>query len=184
MTFFIPDWKVIMVNNYIKNRWLRNAIVYLPEIIASIALGITLTATGINVFTRYLLKYTFFWYTDVTVLAFGWLVFMGAAAAFRRHMHFGIDMLVGRLPERAKALFQIFLTLLITVIVFVIFCSGIVLTSKVSGKQFPTIMLSYKWYDSSLIVGFALMFVYSLRDLANDIIAMIRLLKKGGKDKK
>lgn len=171
------------MDKFIKNRWLKRGIVYFPEIIAGAALSVTLGATGINVFTRYLLKHTFFWYTDVTVLAFGWLVFMGAAASYRRHMHFGIDMLVNKLPRKARSVFQIFLTILITVILFIILCSGIVLTSKVSGKQFPTIMLSYKWYDSSMIAGFTLMVIYSLLDLHKDIKAAIICFRDGGNNK-
>ena len=59
-------WKGENMDNYIKNKWLRRLIVYLPEYIASIALLITLLSTGINVFTRYVLRFTFFWYTDIT----------------------------------------------------------------------------------------------------------------------
>lgn len=158
-------------------KWLRRIAIYFPEYIASVALLVTLLATGINVFSRYVLKYTFFWYSDLTVLAFGWMVACGTAAAYRRHMHFGIDILVSKLPKKARAIFQIFITLLISVIMALVFYSCVLLTKNVSGKQFPTILLNYRWYDVSFVVGFGLMFIYSMIDLVKEIKTAVCLLK-------
>ncbi len=157
------------MDNYIKNKWLRRLIVYLPEYIASIALLITLLSTGINVFTRYVLRFTFFWYTDITILAFAWMVFCGVAAAYRRHRHFGVDMLVNTFPEKFRVWFIVFMNIILTVIIILVAYSGYLLTKKVRGKQLPTILLSYKWYDASIVFGFGLMTIYSIIDIIKSI---------------
>lgn len=159
-------------------KWIRRFIVYLPEYIASVALVTTIVATGINVFTRYILKFTYFWYSDILVLAFGWMVCTGAAAAYRRHMHFGIDMLVNRLPDKVKLVFQVFLNILLCLIIALVLYSGILLTHNVYGKQLPTILLSYKWYDSSIIVGFGYMLIYACIDVVKSFSAALHAIKR------
>lgn len=165
------------MNNSGTGKLWKTAFINMPEIIAGIALTVTLIATGVNVFTRYIFKFTYFWYTDVTILAFGWLVFSGAAAAFRRHMHFGIDILVNLLPRKGRAVFDVLLCLIITTIMALVLYSSIMLTSKVAGKQFPTILLNYKWFDASMIFGFGLMTIYSIIDMIKAAKKMVLTLK-------
>jgi len=165
------------MDNKTKRNWILDFFIYLPEIIAGIALVLTIAVTGVNVFTRYILKFTFFWYTDVTVLAFGWLVFMGCAAAYRRHMHFGIDILVNTFPKKMRAVFDVIMNLVFIAIVALTFYASWVLTKKLSGKQFPTILLSYKWYDAAMVAGFGLMTIYAIRDFVVSLINLPAKLK-------
>lgn len=165
------------MNDHKFKKWAVFILANLPELIAGTALIITLVSTGVNVFTRYVLKFTYYWYSDVTVLAFGWMVFPGAAAAYKRHMHFGIDMLVNKLPGKAHAVYMVLFRMLLLVILALIFYSSLLLTAKVAGKQFPTILLSYKYFDASIVAGFGLMIIYGAIDLVKDFRAMLLCFK-------
>lgn len=57
---------------------------------------------GAQVFSRYVLNHSIFWAEEVGRMCLVWITFLGATAAFRRHQHAGIDILVRRLPERAR----------------------------------------------------------------------------------
>lgn len=55
---------------------------------------------GYQVFSRYVLNHSLFWAEEVGRMCLVWITFLGATAAYRRHHHVGIDVLVRRLPER------------------------------------------------------------------------------------
>ncbi|MHC1743487.1 MAG: TRAP transporter small permease [Syntrophobacteraceae bacterium] len=59
---------------------------------------------GIQVFSRYILNHSLFWAEEVGRMCLVWITFLGATAAYRRHHHVGIDILVRRLPERIQLL--------------------------------------------------------------------------------
>lgn len=72
-------------------------------------LGISMAATvAVQVFCRYLLNHSLFWSEEAARYILVWLSFLGAAAAYYRGAHPGIDVLSGRLGpglRRAKAVF-------------------------------------------------------------------------------
>lgn len=55
-----------------------------------------------QVFTRKLLNFVFFWSEEVTLLLLGWFTYMGIAIGFREHLHLEMDMIAGLLPKKAN----------------------------------------------------------------------------------
>src|SRR4029434_5682189 len=70
----------------------------------------------LGVFSRYVLFRTFTWYDEIALACFVWVVLRGAAVGVKRGAHFGLHLLVDKLPDRARQ-FTAFVTPL-TVIVF------------------------------------------------------------------
>lgn len=64
------------------------------EIMAAAALTASILISVTNGLTRYLIKYTWNPGTDVNTICFAYVVFCGSAAAYRRKMHYGIDVFV------------------------------------------------------------------------------------------
>ncbi len=158
---------------------LKDVIINIPEIIAAIALIVAVGATGINVFTRYVLRFTYFWYADITVLAFFWLTFMSCAAAYRRKMHYGIDVIYSRFDDKGKAIFNVFYRVIVLVILTLVFYCVYLLVAKLRGKWLPTMHWSYIYCYIPMIVGFLHMVCYTVKFLVEDILNMHRVL--GGK---
>jgi TRAP-type transport system small permease protein len=57
---------------------------------------------GVQVFSRYVLNTSLFWAEEVGRMCLVWITFFGATAAYRRHQHVGVDMLVRRMPRRIQ----------------------------------------------------------------------------------
>ena len=70
-------------------------------------LGFLLAFITIAVFIQVVLRYgfakSFLWGEELSLFAFIWCVFLGAAVCQRRRTHFAFDFLEGRLGPRAEA---------------------------------------------------------------------------------
>jgi TRAP-type transport system small permease protein len=140
---------------------LKWIVLHIPELIAGIALIIALFFTTTNAFSRYLFKRTFTGFDEITAFMFAWAVFPGAAAAFRRRLHYGIDLVVNLIPEKKKAVVQFVAHVLITTIVGILTYLSIILMTGTGGKLFSVSKLSYASFDAALVVGFGFMTIYS-----------------------
>ena len=169
---FLQEVKNLLSKLFGREISAKDVLVNIPEIIAGIALIVAVGATGINVFTRYVLKFTYFWYTDITVLAFFWLTFMSCAAAYRRKMHYGIDVIYNKLGIKGKAIFMVCVRLVILVILALVFYCIFLLVVNLRGKWLPTMRWSYIYCYIPMVLGFIHMTVYSLVFLVQDIIAL------------
>lgn len=156
----------------------------LPELIAGAALVFALTLTTINAFTRYFLHFTIQGSDEYCIIAFAWMVFPGCAAAYRRKMHYGIDMLVNALPKRLQVLVNLVAQIAVTALMFVLTYLSWILCQNVGAKIMTATRISYVVFDSAMLVGFALMAVYSLIFLIQDICALPERLRKQKEDTK
>ncbi|WP_353171627.1 TRAP transporter small permease [Paracandidimonas soli] len=74
------------------------------DVIAGLALAIIVISVAWGVITRYLLAQPASWAVEAAAIAFAWMVFVGAAAAFARNEHIAIDLVVNLLPGRIQQL--------------------------------------------------------------------------------
>ena len=77
------------------------------EVVACAALLVVVAAVCWGVLTRYVTAQPAAWAGEVAGMGFAWLIFLGAAAGFKRRLHVSIDLLTSHLPaplERALAL--------------------------------------------------------------------------------
>lgn len=127
------------------------------ELIAASALVASIFITTINAVTRYTLRYTWNPGTDITILCFAWVVFCGAAAAYKRKLHFGIDFAIAHIPERIRRFIELPTHLLVIFILAYATYLSFNLATHTGGKIFTNTKISYFWYDLSAVVGFAYM---------------------------
>lgn len=69
------------------------------EIVAGFALVMVVLAVCWGVVTRYVTATPAVWTNDVAILGFAWVIFVGAAAAFKYGMHMSVDLLVNLFPK-------------------------------------------------------------------------------------
>lgn len=133
----------------------------IEEVISTVALTVMLVVCSCNVVARYCLKDALSWADEVCVLMLAWTTFVGSAAAYKRNMHFGMEFVVDRLPYRGKKVLRLTVTLMLVVVCGYLTWLSLGFTAK-AVKIMPFSRLSYKWIDSSAVVGFASMTIYSV----------------------
>lgn len=129
--------------------------------IGSIFLSITTLVVIMNVFTRYFLKFTYFWAEEIAVACFVWTIFLGTAAAYREKALIGVEALIILLPEKIKNIVEFLTYILLTIL------SGIMLVFSYtyvasSSKITAALEISYGYINSAIILSFALMTLYSI----------------------
>ena len=119
----------------------------------------------LGVFSRYVMQATFRWYDEVARLCFVWMIFLGAAVAVRRGLHFRVHLLVDRLAPRARRATDTAVTLVVMAFALVLVIGGVALAPLAQRQLTDALELSMLWFYAALPVGGALMFLYALPQL-------------------
>lgn len=152
----------------------------LPDLIAGLALIVIICLETAQCIDRYCFRQTIMFVDDIVVICFSWAVFVGAAVAYRRKMHYGLEIIVNRFGPKTKPYYIVFVQLLATVLFGYLAYRSVILFVKSGSKILATTRISYKWVDAGAIIGFALMTIYGVEFLIDDI-KKIRASKEGNK---
>lgn len=129
--------------------------------LGSIFISVTICVVIMNVFTRYVLKFTYFWAEEVAVGCFVWTIFLGTAAAYRQKALIGVEALVVLLPKKIRKILEAFTYLLLTCLSGLMFWFSYGYVST-SSKITAALEISYAYINTSIILAFGLMTIYSL----------------------
>lgn len=149
-----------------KAKWI---LVNLPELIAAIALTVAVTDTVVNAFTRYVLGFTYSGSSEIVSIAFVWTIFPGAAAAYKKGMHYGIDLVIMKLPPSVRRVAKVLSRLFIVVVLGIMAYLSFLLLKQVGTKKMPATYISYFWYDLPAVLSFIFMAIYSVYQLIKEI---------------
>lgn len=147
---------------------LKKILCNLEEIIASIFLIITTGLVVVNVFMRYVMDSGLYWSEEVATICFVWSVFLGAAAAYKRGKHIGVDILINKLPKGIRNVVVILVDILLIVLNGYITYLAIVYVSMSYVKPTPVLGISSMYVSLALVIAFALMTVYSIVFIVRD----------------
>ncbi len=84
--------------------------------IAMLCLAILIIITFAGVIMRYCFSQPILWQEEVQMALIIWTVFLGGSAAFRQGNQVAMEILVDALPPRAKAVAEVFIFLVVTVV--------------------------------------------------------------------
>ena len=129
--------------------------------IGSVFIAVTVIVVVMNVFTRYVLKFTFFWAEELAVGCFVWTIFLGTAAAYKEKALIGVEALVVLLPKKGRDVLAFFTYLLLFVLCSVMLYFSFTYVSS-SSKITAALEVSYAYINTSIIISFALMTFYTL----------------------
>jgi TRAP-type C4-dicarboxylate transport system permease small subunit len=142
---------------------LRALALGLDRVVARIEAGVvivlvsSLTAvTFAQVVTRYGLGDPLIWSEELARYLFVWVSMVGAALAIREGGHFGLDLLIGRVPTLRPILAPVVTTVVI-VFVAIVLKTGIDETRLASTQFAMTFPMRMQWAYLALPVGAALM---------------------------
>ena len=145
-----------------KLKWL---ILHIEEIIAGTALAVMMCAIFYNVIMRYCFRSPTKWADELSMICLAWLTFMGAASAYKKNLHFGIDIILDKLPVRGRMLLRQVTNLVFVVLFGFVTYLGFNLYQN-AVKVFNYTGWSYKIMDAALPLGFLSMTVYAVYFLA------------------
>ena len=129
--------------------------------LGSIFISITTVVVIMNVFTRYFLKFTYFWSEEIAVGCFVWTIFLGTAAAYREKGLIGVEAIVVLLPEKIRNIVEFFTYILLTILSGLMCLFSFTYVST-SSKNTAALELSYGYINFAIVLSFALMTLYSL----------------------
>ncbi|HYE12301.1 MAG TPA: TRAP transporter small permease [Patescibacteria group bacterium] len=129
--------------------------------VGSIFLSATTLIVIMNVFTRYFLRFTFHWSEEIAVSAFVWTIFLGFASAYKSKELIGVELILNLLPKKGRSVLEFFTSLIITVLSSAMFFFSfkyVVGSTKITAA----LEISYKYINTSIIISFALITLYSI----------------------
>ena len=135
-------------------------------------LAFLLAFITIGVFTQVVLRYvfhtTFLWGEELSLFAFIWCVFLGAAVGVQRHIHLGFD-LPDILPARFLMLQKLIINLTILAVALLLLIEGGYF-AKLSLRTFSPALGITLFIPTIIIpVTGALMTICVLRDISRDL---------------
>ena len=116
----------------------------------------------LGVFSRYVLQATFRWYDEVARLCFIWIIFLGAAVAVRRGMHFRMRLLIDRLGTRASRVADQVASATVVAFGGILLAGGYAILPVARRQVTDALEISMLWFYAALPVGGALMIFFAL----------------------
>lgn len=151
-----------------------------PDVTAGLAIAVIIVLETMQCIGRYAFGHPFLFVDDIVVICFSWAIFVGAAVAYRRKMHYGLEVISNRFKGRAKQWYLLFVQIVTTCLFGYLLYRSIVLFANSGSKILTTTRISFKWVDAGAVVGFALMTIYGIEFIISDLK---KLLKKEEEDK-
>ena len=148
----------------------------LEEILASIAISITVLMVIVNVVLRYGFGFVVPWSEELSVVCFIWAVYLGISSCYKHKLHMGVDVVVALLPKKAKRPFHLLVSLFLlalNILMAVLSYQYMMLSNKVT----PVMGMSYFTINGVLFVSFVLMALHTVKFIFDDL----NTLKRGKK---
>jgi TRAP-type C4-dicarboxylate transport system permease small subunit len=140
----------------------------IEEILASVAISITILMVIINVFLRYGFGFVVPWSEELAVICFIWSVYLGISSCYKHKLHMGVDVVITLLPEKAKIPFQLVIScflLMINLLLAYLSYDYMMLSNKVT----PVMGMSYFTINGVLFLCFSLMSIHTVNFILRDL---------------
>jgi C4-dicarboxylate transporter DctQ subunit len=120
-------------------------------------------------FVQVVLRYGFnrglFWADELTLFAFTWTIFLSAALALERKLHFGVYLLVDRLPPRLRHATSVVMHAGMAGVVIFFLWFGVWHAWTNWVQESDVLRIAMTWWYLALPVACVLMLVSLARDL-------------------
>ncbi|MEM5786728.1 MAG: TRAP transporter small permease [Syntrophobacteraceae bacterium] len=137
----------------------------ITEVLVTILMGIVTTAVVFEVFLRYVFGMSLIVTEELSRYLMVWVVFLAAALAIRDGAHIRINAFVGILPGRVRFAVELFAQFLVIVFSIVLTIQGIKILPDQLNQQTTTLGVSLFWFYLAIVLGAALIIVFSLSNI-------------------
>lgn len=140
---------------------------WLLPVLAGLLVFITI-GVFIQVCLRYLFSVAFLWGEELSLFAFIWCVFLGAAINVRRRAHFAFEILPGLLTGRAAAAQRLLVDLTVLAFSVVMLVKGYEFSLLSLRRMSPALGITLLVPTLIIPISAAYMFLSAAIDLAKD----------------
>lgn len=123
----------------------------------------------VNVFLRYLFKYSFAWTEQATILLLTWLVFSGAAVGYVYGQHVSLEVVIDKFPPQVKKVVLIIVDLMLLVFLLVVFCYSIIMALSDLTIENTSLPIKMTWFSSSLVFSSLCMLISTVSSIHDKI---------------
>lgn len=138
---------------------LCDAVARTTEAALAAGFGALVLTVGLQVFARNILKIPLIWTSDLAQMLFSWLIFVGAACAFRRGAHYSVDILPDRW-DGARRWLDLAGYLLAGVVIYVLLVHGWTLAQIRASGTVQSLGISRFWMFVPIPLAGALMVLF------------------------
>jgi TRAP-type C4-dicarboxylate transport system permease small subunit len=117
----------------------------LVEAVSALAVVALTVIVFLQVFNRFVLHEPLAWSEDVAMLLYQWVVFLGAALGVKRMRHFGIELVVRRLPPGLRHAVELLTPAVMAVVAVVMIIQGWAILEINRERIYSTMDFSYTW---------------------------------------
>lgn len=149
----------------------------IEEILASVAISMTILIVIINVILRYGFGFVVPWSEELAVICFIWSVYLGISSCYKNKLHMGVDVIITLLPEKAKIRFQLVISFFLLVINLILAYLSYDYT-MLSNKVTPVMGMSYFTINGVLFLCFFLMSIHTVNFIRSDFKKLNSTLSK------
>ncbi len=146
-----------------------NALVGLVRLVCIVLATAIFVIVIIAVIARYGFGQAVSWTEEVPRYLLIWVSFLGAAACVLKREHVGFDVLLNALPARPRRLVSAAIGLMIFGFGYVLLRYGIDFVRDFGGDLMETIPYTNIWYYPAMPVSGALIMVFALKVLIDDL---------------
>lgn len=140
------------------------------EIIAALALAVVFLSVVWGVIARYIAPQPATWSNELATIGFAWLVFLGAAAAGKRHLHVGVDLVTARLPPSLQRILAILVGVFLALALAYVAWLAIRIGYGSLRRPTPVLRLPLTVVHAAVAAGFASLALQSVAE----VIRLIR----------
>ncbi|TVQ39678.1 MAG: TRAP transporter small permease subunit [Geminicoccaceae bacterium] len=149
-----------------------DALEWLLLAVGTTAFALLVLTVGAQVFARNVLAMGLGWTLDLAQLLFTWCIFLGAAIAVRRRVHYQVDLLP---PSwlRVQALLGLIAFAASAVVVYVMIASGLIMI-EISGRRFNQALgISGAWFYAAIPVSAAAAAFFLLEQAVTELRRLV-----------
>ena len=143
--------------------WVRFAARWMEEIIASFLLVLALVVLFLGIVFRYALNDPLVWTEELARFCSTWIIFLGAAACFKRGSHIGIDVVVRLLPPQLQRWTASLVNWLMLGVLAVLVIRGFQYTSRSFVMHTTVLQIPIGLWNAAVPVGSLLMVIRLLQ---------------------
>ncbi|SRR5574344_643885 len=147
---------------------LADIVLKIEEVVAAFLLCLISSLVFLSALAR-TIGHPINWTQDVSLLAFGWLTFIGSDVIIRKGNLISIDLLVAKFPAGLQKILAIIFDILTLLFLLILVVYGYMLVDQSWLRTFNTLDISYAWCTLAVPVGAFLMFFSVLGKLKKDI---------------
>ena len=159
-----------------------NQLKAIEELITSILIVIILSLVFLQVLTRSVFTFSFYWLEELVGFLFVYLSIIGASLALRYDDHSSIDLLTRKLNTKGKAICNLIGIVIVIVVLVAYIWGGIIGTQLVSIRTSASLNISWAYIYMAFPLGMALILEQFIRMFLKAVKELINLDNRNDKE--